>query len=104
MVLAAGIQMAGPDLTPQSFARGLQTTTYPNARVPGHVAGKVSISPGQHSYIADASVIWYAPSTSDPDYGSPGSWCYVGAGRRFEIGHYPKELAIFPPNRCGRYG
>jgi hypothetical protein len=104
LTLAAGIQMAGPHLNPMSFARGLQQTTYPNPFIPGHEEGIVSIHPGQHSYIADATVMYFNASIANSDYGTPGSFCYVENGRRFAMHHIFQNLSGMLFNGvCQRY-
>ena len=35
LILAAGIQLAGPNLTPETFAQGLASTTFPNPGAAG---------------------------------------------------------------------
>jgi hypothetical protein len=103
LMLAAGIQTAGPHLTPESFAKGLQTTTFPNPIVAGHPEGKVSIQPGQHSYIADQSLEWFVPGQPDPSYGNSGSFCYAELGKRYAVGQVPAKDP-FQSTPCRRYG
>jgi ABC-type branched-subunit amino acid transport system substrate-binding protein len=107
LMLAAGIQMAGPHLTPESFANGLQHTTFPNPIVPGHPEGKVSVQPGQHSYIADFSLLWFEPGVPEASYGDPSSFCYYAGGGRFSD-VLPKAVAtdLFDDNNggCRRWG
>ncbi|MDQ1689312.1 MAG: hypothetical protein QOK42_2287 [Frankiaceae bacterium] len=121
LTLFSGLQMAGPHLTAKSFAAGLQGTSevwtwkevaeaqdpgvYPNPSVPGHTEGKVTVHPGQHSYIADASVIWLSPGTADSEYASPSSYCYLGHGHRFTLGSYTAAIDNrIGTEACGRYG
>ena len=101
-VLAAGIQMAGPNLTPESFAAGLQRAKWPNPEHPT-MPGKVTVSPGTHSYMEDAAVIWWDPASNSPEYGSTtGAFCYVEDGRRRAFGHYPKQTGLFQ-RPCQRF-
>jgi hypothetical protein len=124
LVLFSGLQMAGPHLTPQTFAAGLQGTSevwkwkevadlgiepgvWPNAKIPGHTEGFVSVKPGQHSYVVDASVIWYNPSNANPEYNTTGSFCYLGMGHRFRLGGYDPSIddhLFSTTDPCGRYG
>jgi hypothetical protein len=122
LVLFGGLQMAGPNLTAKSFAAGLQGTSdvwkwkevadlgvepgvYANPTIPGHTEGIVSIKPHQHSYVTDASVIWYSRSTPNTEYNTPGSFCYLGKGQRFSLGQYTAAIdqRLFT-EACGRYG
>jgi hypothetical protein len=112
LVLAAGIQMAGPDLTPSTFARGLQMTHFPNPINFLH-EGIVSIHPGQHSYVNDASIEWFDPNMPEADYGASGSFCYAFDGERFSNAGFPgdapfptySDLAkqMFTLGQCQRY-
>lgn len=93
LMLAAGLQQAGPNLTPQSFANGLQSTTWPNPASRLH-PGRVSVQPGQHSYVTDAAVWWFDPARPNREYDSSGSRCYVDNGTRRRLGGYPREDGI----------
>src|SRR5437868_1214001 len=44
LMMAAGLQMAGPHLTPETFAAGLQKTVFPNPDTPLE-EGKVTVRP-----------------------------------------------------------
>lgn len=107
LMLAAGLQMAGPRLTPETFARGLQSTTYPNPDN-GLFEGKVTIRPGIHSYMDDAAVVWWGSDNPNPDYNLPASFCYVRNGVRQRLDD-PKSYGpdldglLFAPNQCQRY-
>ncbi|MGH2830750.1 MAG: hypothetical protein ACRDJM_09730, partial [Actinomycetota bacterium] len=61
LVLASGIQMAGPNLTPKTFAEGLYRARFPAAgsgREPlWHPGG--GFGPRDHSMVDDATMIWY---------------------------------------------
>jgi hypothetical protein len=94
LLLASGIQAAGPNLTPETFAAGLHRTVFPN---PG--AGKapfyqsrVGFSNGQHSMRNDASMYWYdLTKTGNNDPTAPGRICHVRKGLRYGTGQWPKE-------------
>jgi hypothetical protein len=103
IMLASGIQMAGPNLNPTTFAHGLQATTFPNPDLPQH-EGKVTVSPSSHSFMDDASVMWWNEAYSDPEYATHGGFCYVNQGQRFRIGAYPASIddALFTGTDCGR--
>ncbi|MFN2462418.1 MAG: hypothetical protein ABR573_00765 [Candidatus Dormibacteria bacterium] len=99
MVIAAGIQLAGPNLTPQSFSDGLTRAQFPD---PGHgqapyYQALVGFGAGKHSFFADAAPVWYG--TQDQNYTSAeprtGSFCYVDRGLRFAAGQWPAALDFF---------
>jgi hypothetical protein len=122
LMFFSGLQMAGPHLTAQTFAAGLQGTSevwkwkevaelgiepgvWPNAKVPGHAEGKVSLQPGQHSMVTDASVVWFSPGTANPEYNTASSFCYLGFGRRYGFGDYTPSIDdLIGQQPCGRYG
>jgi len=86
MILASGIQQAGPNLTPQSFAQGLYDTQYANV---GHGAAPfyqaaVSFSAGDHAFFDDAAAIWFSASATSytVNQGNQGAYCYSNGGDR----------------------
>ena len=86
LVLATGIQEAGPHLTPQSFQQGLYDTRYSNV---GHGAkpyyqAQVGFGPGDHSFYQDAAAIWFSASGQSytTGQGSTGTYCYSNGGDR----------------------
>lgn len=103
LVLASGIQAAGPNLTPETFAAGLQRADFPG---PGGTEGRASFK-GDHTMVQDAAVIWWnaqAPSAWGDDnfppardlqsYG-PGTWCYAGNGQRTAFDDWASAPAPF---------
>jgi len=102
MMLSAGIQLAGPHLTPESFAAGLQRAHFAN---PPHRSnpGKVTVGPGNHSYLEDATIIWWNPSQDDADYATQGGFCYIDAGARRRLGGYGTGDPGLFAQSCGRY-
>jgi len=96
LVLASGIQQAGPDLTPQTFQQGLYDTRYSNV---GHGAAPyyqaaVGFGPGKHSFYDDAAAIWF--STTGNSYtgnqGQNGTYCYSHLGDRSADWTEPRPL------------
>jgi len=92
LVLASGIQLAGPQLTPERFAAALQSTVFPNPEHPirpGHVG-----FPGRsHSMTVDA-VEWYFDTVAKTPYSNtrPGSLCYLDGGARRGLGGFARAL------------
>jgi hypothetical protein len=88
LLLASGIQMAGPNLTPNTFAQALHSTSFPNPLSP-LFAGKVGFANGTHSMTTDAAEFWWDPSAQSPYRAGPsGAFCYVNYGRR-STGQWP---------------
>jgi hypothetical protein len=103
LLLAAGIQLAGPRLTPQSFAAGLQRARFPNPGAAGapYYQSRVGFDGGRHTMMADAAMFWYDPSrpgTIDPSV--PGAVCYVDHGRRYRLGQWGRSDPIFFAGSC----
>lgn len=96
LLLASGIQSAGPTLTPDTFAAGLMNTGFPN---PG--AGEapfwqpaVGFGPGDHSFYDDFALAWWNSSADPVGFGGlpgRGSWCYLDRGARWAVGEYPSN-------------
>lgn len=74
--LVIGIQMAGPDLTPQTFEAGMYN--YPERTGAG---GTWDFSPENHSGVVDARLVFWDPNAPSPFNGQPGT--YVDTGQRF---------------------
>lgn len=98
LLLASGIQMAGPILTPQTFEQGLFKTRFPNPPSP-YYEGGVGFN-HDHSFVKDAGLIWYDPTTHGPNPESQGTWCYVNHGARFGLDTYAQVAAAFFSRPC----
>lgn len=88
MQIANGIQMAGPNLTPQTFRAGLDAMGI-RANLPYWSIGG-GYGPGDHSYTDDVAEIWWdntAPNTDLP--GTLGGYRYIDCGRRHRLGALP---------------
>ena len=98
LLLASGIQLAGPKLTPESFQRGLHAAQFPNpgAAGPPYYQARVGFDGGRHVMSVDAAMYWYDPNrrgTIDPTV--PGAVCYVDRGRRFRLGQWTRSKPAF---------
>jgi hypothetical protein len=81
LLLASGIQMAGPNLTPETFGQALQKTTFPNPPDPTF-QGVVGFK-GDHSMTDDVAEFFWSSQGLSPYVGSPGgAVCYVDHGAR----------------------
>ncbi len=100
LLLASGIQMAGPDLTPETFERGLHQAAFPN---PFHpiMAGKVGFGGGSHAMTIDAAEIWWSETARNPYADSAGAFCYVNGGERYRLDDYRSgDEALFFNGDC----
>ena len=89
-VMAIGIQMAGPDLTPATFQQGM--FNYPRAT---GSAGSWGFGPGDYTPMDDAMVIWWNPDAESPYNGKKGA--YQSDGKRYRPGQWPREPMAGPP-------
>jgi hypothetical protein len=102
-LLAAGIQLAGPELTPETFAQGLHRAQFanPGAGQPRYFQARVGFQGPRHVMSVDASMFWFdpqRPGTIDPSV--PGAICYVDRGRRYVLGAWPKGEPAFRRGPC----
>lgn len=102
-LLAAGIQLAGPDLTPANFARGLHEAEFPNpgaGQAPYYQAW-VGFPGDRYTMTDSAAMVWYDPTqqgTIDPS--TPGAICYVDHGLRYSEGQWAERPARFYAGSC----
>ncbi len=92
--LAIGIQMAGPNLTPQTFAQGM--LAYPGSQ---NNSPNLNFGPWKFSASSDAAPsgsweIYYNPTKTSAEDGQTGA--YVVASPDYNIGSYPAENPPFP--------
>jgi hypothetical protein len=102
LVLASGLQMAGPKLTVESFRDGLRATVFPNPITDTH-AGFVGFRPNGYSMTKDGAEWWYSITDTGPfsdSGGKPGTVCYLDGGNRHELGSWPKGDAPFFSAPC----
>lgn len=95
LLLSSGIQMAGPNLTPQTFEQGLLNAKFPNPGSGGspYYQARVGFGPSDHTMVSDLAMVWWDTSAdnfetaSGPAY--KGAFCYVDRGARFGPGGWP---------------
>lgn len=85
-MFALGVQMAGPNLTPQTFAAGLRA--YPGGSGP---AGTWGFPAGTYTPYRDAREIYWDPLDLSVYNGKAGR--YASNGKRYRIGEWPKGEA-----------
>ncbi|MFN2642308.1 MAG: hypothetical protein ABR548_10555 [Actinomycetota bacterium] len=103
LLLASGIQLAGPDLTPASFARGLLGATFPNPYDGGapYYEARVGFDHDAHTMIHDATMFWFSQSdTGHYDTSNVGRVCYVDKGKRYRLGSWPSQAQFYAAD-CG---
>jgi hypothetical protein len=108
LLLSAGIQMAGPNLTPETFARGLRSTKFPNpgAGQAPFYQGTVGFGPNDVTMVQDYTGIWLdtrmtgAEVTSSSNLNTSRAYCYVGLGLRAPAATWPSADGYYAPNVC----
>jgi hypothetical protein len=83
-ILALGIQLAGPNLTPENFERGL--FSYPGGTGP---AGTWAFGPRHYTPTVDGREIYWDPKKISPQNNQPGSYVESMPGRRFKANEWP---------------
>lgn len=106
-MLAAGVQMAGARLTPQTFATALASTDFPNpgsGEAPSFQAN-VAFGTG-HSMVSDYSAFWFADKydqaqllAEGPAFNPSGAFCYAGRGLRWGRGQWTDQ-DLFKRGTC----
>jgi hypothetical protein len=100
LLIASGIQMAGPHLTPQTFEAGLQRATFPNPQLPSR-QGDVGFQ-NDHSMTDDGAEFYWATAAQPPysDVAGQGALCYVEFGKRHRLEDWPKVEAPYGQTPC----
>ena len=98
LLLASGIQMAGPKLTPETFEQGLHRTVFPN---PDHpiMFGDVGFEDRDYTMTDDGAEIWWSNTAVGHD-GLERAYCYVDGGARRAKGAWPQGGDPFFKEPC----
>lgn len=83
-MLAIGLQMAGPDLNPQTFDAGM--TNYPARTGP---FGLWDFGPGDRTAANDVREIYWDPGAISTYNGKTGAYIGANEGKRFQKGQIP---------------
>jgi hypothetical protein len=102
LLLASGIQAAGPNLNPQTFEQGLQRLVFPNPSCGGPPLYQACVGfKGDHTMIDDFALIYWDPNGKSNEYDyrldtnavrkqqGQGAFCYVDRGQRHHAGQWP---------------
>ena len=86
-MLALGIHLAGPNLTPDSFEAGM--FSYQGASGP---RGYWGFGPGDYTPTDDFREIWWDPDRISPQNNKPGAWVQINGGARW----FPETIPAGP--------
>ena len=89
-MLAIGLQMAGPKLTPQTFETGM--FAYPGGQGP---RGLWHFGPGDYTTTDDFREIWWDPNRISGQNNRNGAWAQLAGGKRYTAATLPKGPAPF---------
>lgn len=90
--LAIGLQMAGPNLTPDTYQQGMYD--YPPQSGP---YGLWDFGPGDHTSADDVREIYWDPTAVSPYNGRPGTYVGVNGGQRYQRDQLPSgPFPAFP--------
>jgi hypothetical protein len=87
-LLAIGLQMAGPNLTPASFEAGM--FAYPGGVGP---RGSWHFGPNDYTPTDDFREIWWDPNRISGQNNKAGAWVQLNGGRRFTYANPPSGPA-----------
>jgi hypothetical protein len=89
-LLAIGLQMAGPNLTPETFEAGM--FAYPGGSGPRGLWG---FGEGDYTPTDDFREIWWDPDRVSGQNNKPGAWVQLNGGRRWSPSNPPTGPAGF---------
>jgi hypothetical protein len=90
-MLAIGVQHAGPQLTPETFERGMYA--WPGGSGP---AGTWKFTPGRYTPTQDAREIYWDRNAVSPQNKEKGSYVETMPGKRFRPGDWPATDPAVP--------
>jgi hypothetical protein len=97
-MLFQAIQVAGPDLTPETIDKGFHA-------IPTHSSTNPYIAscffdPDDYTCVKDDMEVWWDPATPSPDGGQLGCLRMTDGGKRFRPGEWTKEDVAFRKDRA----
>jgi hypothetical protein len=101
--LFTSIQVAGPNLNPQSVDQGQHAIQRQSS--PSPYVAACFYDPGDYTCVKDASESWWDPAAPDPDNraGQAGCWRLVDGGKRYLAGDWSgddKRVFANPKDPC----
>lgn len=100
LILASGIQAAGPHLTPDTFARALRSLRFanPGAGQAPYWQATVGFGVNDPVMVDDVGLMWWddAAGNEGRDTRTAGGWCYIDRGARWRLGAWPlRTMPLF---------
>ena len=92
--VVAGIQMAGPKLTPQTYRDGLLRLPHRSPEPIWSMAG--GYAPNDLTFADYASFVWWDSTAPDPQQsGQTGAYRHMFGGKKFKVGEVPTDPIPF---------
>jgi hypothetical protein len=97
-LLGTALHMAGPNLTPLSFEKGLQTMAADGgwATVGKPDVGLWKFGANDYTWLSDVREVYWSGSAVSPVDGSQGAYIGVNNGRRYTTGQWTPGLSQIP--------
>ena len=86
------LQAAGPRLTPQTMAAGVQK----NPVIPGNISTPSRGLNGDWSWYNDMRLVYWDSTKPSPVNDKPGTYVDVTPGKRYLPGQYPQTTFVRP--------
>ncbi|HVE76827.1 MAG TPA: hypothetical protein VND22_08710 [Actinomycetota bacterium] len=102
LMIASGIQMAGPNLTPETFQQGLMKARFPNPACGDapYYQACVGFGSTDHTFFNDATMKWWSNTQQSRRSDIEGAYCYIDHGKRYGFGEWPTEKKAFFEGDC----
>ena len=97
LLLFDGLQAAGPDLTPQTFAAGVASLP---PSTPGGMFGAWRFGKGIYDPSANFRVVWWNPNAISGLDGHKGAWLNCNAGKSYSFYKAAASLPAHTQLRC----
>jgi hypothetical protein len=97
-MMATGLQMAGPNLTPLTFERGLLTMPADGGWEGHHRPdwGYWKLGQNDYTWLSDTREVYWSATSVSPVDGQQGAWIGVNGGKRYQLGQWGNDLAGVP--------
>jgi len=99
VTIAAGIQMAGPTLTPATFEQTLlsgRIDTLPYQQTHDPHRSWTHLAPGDYTVVSDAKEAYWDANATSPIDGKQGAYIALNGGRRYRIGDWTPGEPVLP--------
>lgn len=90
-MMMAGIQLAGPKLTPDAFQKALFSLGHRYEQTPWAIGG--GYGPDDYSYMDSVGEIWFDAATQNPETGAPGAYRWTSNGKRYRRGQFDGDAS-----------